>query len=199
MKGIFSTILFLMVAQLGFAVKHVKFDGIPLGGPKQKFEVKLQKKGFQSVPCPDYLPDTVAYNSYYWGTYSGFSNSIVIVKDKRDEQKLVDKVVVMLDESNSWRALYDYYAKVKQQLTRQYGQPKECREMFHINGQPKTDSDLFQEVKNGNCEYVSIFSSKSGAVVVNIYFYNRQARVFVSYIDNMSMKGVVQKMNGYQK
>lgn len=196
MKRIISFLfLFLFTSQFTYSAKHVLFVGIPMGGPKQTFYDKIQKKGFQRIPCPECVDDTTNTNAYFWGTYCGFSNSIVKVSGFRKDATNADKVVVMLDACNSWRALYDYYAKIKQSLTKEYGQPKECREMFHINGQPKTDSDLFIEVQQGNCEYVSIFSSKRGAIMVSIVTTNRQPRVHVTYID----KGTVDKTYEYNK
>lgn len=195
MKKIVSIFLFIFCTQLAFSAKHVLFSGIPMGGPKQPFYEKIQKKGFQRIPCPECVEDTSNTKAYFWGTYRGFSNSIVAVSGFRKDAQNVDKVVVMLDACNSWRALYDYYAKMKQSLTKEYGQPKECREMFHINGQPKTDSDLFLEVKRGNCEYVSIFSSKRGAIMISIVNLNNQARVYVTHID----KGTVEKTLQYNR
>ena len=67
--------------------------------------------------------------------------------------------------------------------------------MFHINGQPKTDSDLFIEVQQGNCEYVSIFSSKRGAIMVSIVYVNKQARVYVTHIDKGDVENTLKYNN----
>ncbi len=195
MKKILSFLLLLLCSQFTYSAKHVLFAGVPMGGPKEAFYQKIQKKGFQRIPCPECVGDSTTDKEYFWGTFRGFSNSIVQVSGFRKDANNVDKVIVMLDACNSWRALYDYYAKIKQSLAKEYGQPKECREMFHINGQPKTDSDLFIEVKQGNCEYVSIFSSKRGAIMVSIVYLNQQARVLVTHID----KGTVDKTYEYNK
>lgn len=195
MKKIVSILCLIVCSQLSYSAKHILFSGIPMGGPKEQFYEKIQKKGFQRIPCPECVDDTTNNKAYFWGTYRGFSNSIIQVSGFRKDAKHVDKVVVMLDVCNSWRALYDYYAKIKQSLAKEYGQPKECREMFHINGQPKTDSDLFIEVQQGNCEYVSIFSSKRGAIMVSIVYTNKQARVYVTHIDKGDVENTLKYNN----
>lgn len=195
MKKIVTFLLLAFSIQFAFSAKHVLFSGVPMGGDQKNFVAKLQKKGFQLIDRPEYISDTASNKKYMWGTFKGFSNSVLSISGFRKDAGNVDKVVVMLDVCTSWRSLYDYYSKVKQTLSKDYGQPKLCHEMFHVNGQPKTDDDLFLEVKHGNCEYFSIFSSKRGAVMISIVYQNAQARVLVTYID----KGTVENTLKYNR
>lgn len=181
-----------LFVQLGYSAKHFKFEGIAMGSSQTEFFSKLQKKGFQAISQPEFITDTANIASYYWGTYKGHSGTILAVSGVRKNKNKADKLVVYLDASTSWHSLYDKYYKIKQSLTKEFGQPKECREMFHINGQPKTDDDLFLEVKHGNCEYLSIFSSKRGVVMLSIVYKKGEARVNVVYLDQETVGGSMQ-------
>lgn len=178
-----------------FSAKHFKFMGVTMGGPKTEFAAKLKKKGLEAIPNPQTITDNSHQKLFFSGDFKGYSSVIFSVSGFRDNRENVDKVAVYFDVRNSWRSLYADYSKLKADFTKEFGQPKECREMFHVNGQPKTDDDLFTELKHGNCEYVSIFSTKRGIVVLMILYRDHQARAYATYIDQGSIEKTLEHIS----
>ena len=164
MKRIFIALLFVFScigAMAQNANEHLKFMGIPINGTLESFTQKLVAKGLKREHAWD--------NALLLkGTFAGKSGSGVCVM-RVPSRNIVYKVVVCLPSKDTWEWLEDDYTEFKRMLTSKYGDPFKYSESFKEGTYVGSDYLKISALKEGKCEYYSIWGSTEGMIVLEVF------------------------------
>ena len=141
--------------------EHLKFMGIPINGTLESFTQKLVAKGLKREHAWE---NDVLLN----GTFAGKSGSGVCVM-RIPSRNIVYKVVVCLPSKDTWEWLEDDYTEFKRMLTSKYGDPFKYSESFKEGTYVGSDHLKISALKEGKCEYYSIWGSTEGMIVLEIF------------------------------
>ncbi|MBR4553920.1 MAG: hypothetical protein IKO20_09435 [Bacteroidaceae bacterium] len=163
MKKHFLTFIFSLLTLCSYAQTenpHLTFKGVPIDGTLNQFVQKMRLKGFTFMGTQDGI-------TLLEGDFAGYKGCIVGVStlDKKD---LVNMIVVMFPELNTWSSLYGNYSTLKELLTEKYGRPSDVIEKFEGYSEPRDDNSRMHEVKMDRCKYISVFETSKGTIELQI-------------------------------
>ena len=141
--------------------EHFKFMGIPINGTLESFTQKLVAKGLKREHASE-------VDVLLKGTFAGKSGSGVCVM-RIPSRNIVYKVVVCLPSKDTWEWLEDDYTEFKRMLTSKYGDPFKYSESFKEGTYVGSDHLKISALKEGKCEYYSIWGSTEGMIVLEIF------------------------------
>ena len=183
MKRIFIALLFVFScigAMAQNANEHIKFMGIPINGTLESFTQKLVDKGMKRQQGWD---DTGAFR----GKFAGKDDCTIYVSQV-PSRNIVYKAVVCLPPRGTWEWLENDYKEFKEMLTTKYGEPYKCSESFKEGTYVGSDYLKISALKEGKCDYYSIWGSTEGVIVLEIFNADASSncRVRLSYFDRIN-------------
>lgn len=153
--GLAMMIAFAVSAQTG----HLTFKGVPIDGTLSTFVNKLKQKGFTVM-------HSEKGTAMLTGDFASFKKCTVGVMEH--ESGVVNRVVVMFPDKDSWVHLYNDYSTLKTMLTKKYGEPASVEEEFPNKSYNFNDSDRMHEVRMDRCRYICDWTTENGAIELRI-------------------------------
>ena len=153
---VFTTITTLFKAQ----DSHLTFKGIPIDGKLNEFVIKMQNSGFHLISEENGI-------AMLKGDFASYKDCFIGVATLKNND-LVNKIVVVFPERETWSTLYNNYYSLKKLLTEKYGEPSHNVEKFDSYSEPKDDQNKMYEVKFDRCKYYSIFTTEKGNIELSI-------------------------------
>lgn len=163
MKRYFLSMLILftaLVADAQSSNEHMKFMGIPMVGTVQSFAQKLEARGLQ------FDSKDKDGNYYFNGTFFNEENCHIYVGHTANTQQ-VYQAGVSFSPDNTWEALSKKYFRLKEALTKKYGEPSFVIEEF-AGGEPSSDKGKFRAIDSGVCQYRTQFTTEAGWIFLTI-------------------------------
>lgn len=162
MKAIATSLfVFLFVmSSLAQSSDHLTFKGVPIDGTLREFVSKMQQNGFTLQK----LERGFALMNGDFAAYKDCNIGVSTLQQK----DLVNKVVVMFSDYDTWSALYGNYSNLKDLLIKKYGQPSTCVEKFDSYSEPDDDGDRMHAVMMDNCKYYTSFETDKGIIKLSI-------------------------------
>ena len=116
------------------------------------------------------------------GEFAGFKNCREVVYTLKNKD-LVSFIGVQFKEHNSWSAIYNNYASLKEMLTTKYGKPTDVIEMFQ-GSYVEDDTSRMVAVIMDRCKYITTFETELGTIQLFISKYDyRYGCVMMKYTD----------------
>ena len=138
---------------------HLTFKGVPLDGTLNEYVLKMKKSGFIQRATKEGLV-------ILEGDFASYKNCTVGVSTLKSKD-LVNKIVVLFPEQDSWSALSSNYFNLKELLSQKYGQPSDSREEFQSHT-PDNDGSKMTAVELGYCKYYSTYETENGTIQLSI-------------------------------
>jgi len=168
MKNIISSVIFVITIIVSSAQaqvtngssNHLEFKSVPIDGTLREYALQMQKKGFTQISSEDGV-------SILIGDFAGYKNCTVGVSSLK-QKDLVNKIVVIFPDQDTWSALASNYFSLQEMLTEKYGRPSDYVEKFQGYSQPKNDNDKMYEVKFDRCTYYTIYETEKGSIELSI-------------------------------
>lgn len=151
--------LLSLAVQAQTATGHLKFKGVPMDGPVDEFVEKIKGNDLRTTKKSE---DVTILN----GTFAGYRNCNVFVFPSR-KNGYVRMVGVNFDEQNTWFGLYSDYSNLKSMLTKKYGEPAKCEEMFDWPSEPDDHTKMYL-VETDRCKYETLFVTSEGFIKLTI-------------------------------
>jgi hypothetical protein len=187
MKSFFSTLLFIATALGSFAQskpdssKHLSFKGVPINGTLADYVAKMKKSGFTHKGTKDGV-------AMLEGEYASYKNCIVGVSTLK-QKDLVDRIVVLFPNRETWSALSSNYSNLKELLTEKYGTPSENVEEFSTS--VDDDGTKLIQAQMGSCNYLTTYVTDKGTIQLKIE-HDGEMHCFVklAYFDKINGEAV---------
>ena len=141
--------------------EHFKFMGIPINGTLESFTQKLVAKGMKRQQGWD-------NTGVFSGTCAGERDCGVYV-NMIPSRNIVYRIVVCLPSKDTWDWLEKDYNRFKEMLTTKYGEPYKCSESFKEGTYVGSDRLKISALKEGKCNYYSIWGSTEGVIALEIF------------------------------
>lgn len=139
---------------------HMTFKGVPIDGNLNTIVNKLKQKGFTMLHMEN-------GSAMLTGDFASFKNCTVGVFEH--ESGIVDRIIVMFPDKDTWTLLYNDYTKLKEMLTEKYGDPTNIEEEFPNRlSYSFNDSDKMHEVRMDRCRYICDWTTENGAIELRI-------------------------------
>lgn len=175
--------LLSLAVQAQTATGHLKFKGVPMDGPVDEFVEKIKGTDLQVV---DKFDDATMLT----GTFAGYRNCKVFVYPSKGNGH-VRMVGVTFDLQETWPDLYSNYLSLKTMLTKKYGEPAKCKEVFDWPSEPDDHTKIYL-VQTDRCKYSSDFETLEGFITLSITHlkvdYLDVCFVSVTYIDKQNFQ-----------
>lgn len=151
--------LLSLAVQAQTATGHLKFKGVPMDGPVDEFVEKIKGTDLQVV---DKFDDATMLT----GTFAGYRNCKVFVYPSKGNGH-VRMVGVTFDLQETWPDLYSNYLSLKTMLTKKYGEPAKCKEVFDWPSEPDDHTKMYL-VETDRCKYETLFVTSEGFIKLTI-------------------------------
>jgi hypothetical protein len=164
MRRFFSSLFFTIVFCSLFAQvksdssKHLSFKGVPINGTLAEYVSKMKKNGFTHK----LTKDGIALLEGEFASYKNCSVGVSTLKQK----DLVNKIVVLFPERNTWSSLSSNYFNLKDLLTEKYGTPSESVEEFSTS--VDDDGSKMIQAEIGACNYHTTYITDKGTIQLKI-------------------------------
>jgi len=174
-KVLVTLVCLLMMGGMMAQEEHLSFKGVPIDGTLKQYTAAMVKAGFTSEGTQDGL-------SILSGDFAGFKGCILGVATQKNCD-VVNRIVVIFPEKDTWSALMGDYEHLKDLLTEKYGEPSENMESF--TGYVHSDNSKIYAVNNGEIEWYTIFSTDLGDIELTLVGvgYGSEASVRLTYWD----------------
>ena len=158
--------------------QHLMFKGVPIDGTMSEYVAKMKLNGFVVVA-------TEPGATMLQGDFASYKKCLIGVVTMQ-QKDLVSKIRVMFPEQEDWATLYGNYINVKEMLTQKYGAPAEVVEEFRGHPGVKDDGFKFIYLRNGECNYTTVFKTPIGDI--SLYLDHTESVRFVglSYSDKIN-------------
>lgn len=158
--------------------QHLMFKGVPIDGTMSEYVAKMKLNGFVVVA-------TEPGATMLQGDFASYKKCLIGVVTLQ-QKDLVSKIRVMFPEQSDWATLYGNYSNVKEMLTQKYGAPTEVIEEFTTYPDVKDDGLKFMYLRNGECNYTTVFKTSNGEI--SLYLDHAESVRFVglSYLDKIN-------------
>jgi hypothetical protein len=182
MKAIFLTlasiVFSLSLSAQAAESQHLLFKGVPIDGTLNEYVAKMKLNGFVVVA-------TEPGATMLQGDFASYKKCLIGVVTMQ-QKDLVSKIRVMFPEQEDWATLYGNYINLKEMLTQKYGAPAEVVEEFRGHPGVKDDGFKFIYLRNGECNYTTVFKTPSGDI--SLYLDHTESVRFVglSYSDKIN-------------
>lgn len=160
MKKLLFVAIFLCVGLFANAQEHLSFKGVPIDGTLGEYIAKMKQAGFAHLGTQD-------GTAILSGDFAGFRNCTIGVSALQSTN-LVNTIVVVFPESNTWSNLEGSYNTLKEMLTQKYGAPAEDVAKFQGYSQPNDDNDRLHELKMDRCVWYAIFRTNLGNIQLSL-------------------------------
>lgn len=165
---------------------HLLFKGVPIDGTRDEFVQKMKQKGFNYLGTMDDM-------AFLKGDFAAYKNCAVGVVTLK-QTDLVNRVLVMFPECETWAGLANNYFSLKEMLTEKYGKPTDELETFQGYSEPQDDNSRLHELMMDRCKYITTFSTPKGDIGLSIgHNSTRDCRVVLIYIDKINDKVIQEK------
>lgn len=173
--------MFFIGALSSFAqTEHMKFMGIPIVGSMIDIGKKLEEKGF--VYKNEFSEsDTTNIIREYEGIFTGCKVAVYVVSD----YDIVWKIQVKYPDYNSFSEIEKDYKTMVKQYSIKYRDKIEHYEFFNNSTKLLDDYDKLQQLKEGQCHYLSIWKLENGNISICI---EPDISLRISYEDAESLK-----------
>jgi len=181
MKKFLLTILLMapFVLNAQEANSHLFFKGTPINGSVAKFVSKMTEKGMTVQKQADAI-------AMLNGDFDTYKNCDVIVSSSNHSGQTAFVAVVFPAKKN-WEQLYLDYSTLKSKLTSQYGEPQTSVQKFHIGKNALTEEEKLEAVKNGRCEFKSVYEPVEGVVTLSVEYRDEiGCYVMIAYMDRIN-------------
>lgn len=181
MKKILVTFLLSFAGLMSYAQSspHLTFKGVPIDGTLNQFVQKMKQKGFASLGMQDGF-------TVLSGDFAGFKGCYVGVATL-SQKDLVNQIVVLFPECNTWSSLYENYSSLKELLTEKYGKPADVTEKFEGYTTPRDDNSRLHAVKFDQCKYVTVYETDKGTIELSLsHNETRACFVMLRYYDKIN-------------
>ena len=160
MKKLFFAILFMCIGLVVNAQEHLSFKGVSIDGSLSEYVAKMKQAGFLHLGTQD-------GTAILSGDFAGFRNCTVGVSALKSTN-LVNTIVVLFPDSDSWSNLENSYNLLKDMLTQKYGNPSDVVEEFQGYSQPRDDNDKLHKLKMDNCVWYAHFKTELGDIKLSL-------------------------------
>lgn len=164
MKKLFLFLSFLFFTLYAYSQNsHLTFKGVPIDGSLDSYVVKMKAAGFEHIGTEDGI-------ALLKGDFAGYRGCFIGVQTLRP-RNLVHEITVVFPKQEEWPNLEYDYLKIKEMLTTKYGAPSKCKEEFvqtPIYMDIKRDDHKMRELRDGRCEYYSVFTLDNGRISLEI-------------------------------
>lgn len=158
--------------------EHLKFKGVPIDGTLAEYKQALIAKGFKHIY-------TKGGTSMLQGNFAGYPTCYVGIKTL-ESIDIVNCVMVMFPERDTWNLLYTDYSTLKSMLIQKYGEPFSVVENFNTSFPISDDIDRMFNLRMDRCHYVCTFAVEEGSVELSIYHDNNTCLVMLQYFDKQN-------------
>ena len=159
MKKLVIAIMLLAGLTASAQTGHLTFKGVPIDGTLNEFVGKLKQKGLTLMGSEQGV-------AILEGEFAAYKGCTIAVNEH--ESGLVNRVVVVFPDRDTWALLYNDYSKLKDMLTQKYGKPTEETEEFQEYPAPRDDDSKMLEVWMDRCKYICDFSTEEGVIELRI-------------------------------
>lgn len=173
MKNIIATFILTFSIISGFSQQHLSFKGVSIDGTLKEYTKAMQLKGFT-------LQGMENGCSLLSGDFAGYKECVVMVSTLNNKD-LVNKIIVIFSEHDTWKGLYDNYSLLQEMLTEKYGDPSENKEYF--DGKNLDDQDKMIELTLQRCHYYTIYETDLGNIELSMECINYNKCVVLQYYD----------------
>lgn len=178
MRRLLITLILSLAVINIIAQEHLSFMGIPLDGSVTEFCKKLKAKGFTKI----------GHKAIFSGYFTSRHATVYVINDG----KIVNGVVVAIDESSEWNTLVSTYDLYKDLYTQKYGEPFICQEYNPSRGE--SNILLMHELGKGSVTYESCWQVTGGLIVLSISKLSHpNGTVIIKYMDVQNMETTLQK------
>lgn len=179
-KGLFLLIIFFICSfSLSAQTEHLKFMGIPITGSTIDFHKELDEKGFS---CKGVMSESDSTKILeYEGIFTGRKVFVYVVSG----YDIVWKIEVKYPNYNSFSEIEKDYKAIVAQYSIKYGNEFEHYEIFTDQENINDDDSKLQQLKQGQCFYLSGWFFKKGFIGIRI---NDDVSLRVTYEDAESQK-----------
>ncbi|OYU54423.1 MAG: hypothetical protein CFE25_14000 [Chitinophagaceae bacterium BSSC1] len=175
---LFFTFSFCFAQPNSDTSKHLTFKGVPIDGKLADFVSKMKEAGFNFKETKEGL-------SILEGDFASYINCKIGVSTL-SQKDLVNKIVVMFQNRETWYSLSSNYFDLKTLLTEKYGKPIENVENFQTYT-PDDDGYKMTQVHLGTCKYYSYFKTSKGNIQLSIeYNFKLRGHVELVYLDKIN-------------
>jgi len=179
-----AVLLLITCVFVGFAMagEHMKFKGVPIDGPKDKFVQQLKDMGYK------YVGDDGGIVMME-GEFNGIKGCDVVVLTYSGG--MVFSVSVAFPEEGTWGELHMSYARLKDGLLRKYSliEEEERFNSAYLNDFSNGgDLSRYYAIQNFEGVFKSVFKAENGLVSVAITSHNDACFVVVIYADEENLQ-----------
>ena len=179
-KALVTLVCLIMMGGIMAQEEHLSFKGVPINGTLKQYTAAMVKAGFKSEGTQDGL-------SLLSGDFAGFKDCIVGVSTLSNCD-VVNKIVVLFPEKDTWSSLINDYEHLKSMLTTKYGEPSMNREYFTgYAGRTDNDGIKMAALQDEELEWFTVFSTDLGNIELSL--------VSASYGKGMVRLGYFDKKN----
>lgn len=109
------------------------------------------------------IEDSIALMRGDFAEYKSCTIGVQTLKPRN----LVYEITVIFSRQEAWSRLEGHYIKIKEMLTTKYGSLDKSHEEFvNTSAYIDRDDNKMSELKEGKCEYYSVFRLKSGRITL---------------------------------
>lgn len=159
MKKLLFTLMMLVGITATAQTEHLTFKGVPIDGTLTSFVSKMKQKGLSHLATRD-------GTAVLEGDFAGYKGCTIAASEY--ETGMVNRVVVIFPEKDTWTGLYGDYITIKKLLTQKYGEPTDVIEEFQGYSNPSDDNERMFRVKYDQCKYICDFINEKGAIELKI-------------------------------
>jgi hypothetical protein len=148
----------------------------------EEFIEKMEEIGFYEIET-DIVDGMVEFE----GEYETCADCQIVAYTKIGED-IVNQVVALFPNQESWTSLSTEYYQLKELLIKKYGKPEEVVEKFSSPEFPKNNAAKFSKVLAGEFEFYSSFTPKNGIIELVIEGNDLDgAYVYIAYYDLLNL------------
>lgn len=160
MKKLLVVVILSCISLFATAQEHLSFKGVPIDGSLNEYVNKMKQAGFVHLGTQD-------GTAILSGDFAGFKNCTIGVSALKSTN-LVNTILVVFPDSDSWATLEGSYNTLKDMLTQKYGAPAEDVAKFQGYRQPNDDKDKLHELKMDRCIWYAIFRTELGNIKLSL-------------------------------
>ncbi len=186
MKKLLFVVIFQCVSLFANAQGHLSFKGVPIDGSLNEYVNKMKQAGFVHLGTQD-------GTAILSGDFAGFKNCTIGVSALKSTN-LVNTIVVVFPDSDSWSTLEGSYNALKDMLTQKYGAPAEDVAEFQGYSKPRDDNDKLHELRMDRCVWYTTFRTNLGNIELSLGHQSvRSCFVRLQYWDRTNTDAVRQQ------
>jgi len=158
--------------------KHLLFKQFPITGDVKTFIQNLLNEGYVLNEPYNYTYHAASLT----GSFAGNNDcSIAVIGTPRTH--IACCVMVFLKEHHIWYTIKDEYEKIKNQLSKKYGNPESYE--YFMDPYYEGDGSELTALYADHCTYLSMFNTANGKISVSM---SSDAKVMITYQDKINIE-----------